>query len=167
MVHISAHPFYHYHLASAFTPNVQLAGPYCTINMAQHATEDDSYRKAHAVSLFVFSFLATVAVVLRIWGRKIQQQALMLNDYLTALGLVSRNDDFCMVKVDYNDRLSLWLRLVLMSTVFTPFAASSFLGTYISFPAPGCCFPFEWKSTTQSEDIKLSLQVETSSLEKE
>lgn len=51
--------------------------------------EDDSLQKVHIFLLFVFSILAAIAVGLRIWSRKIQQQTLMVNDYLTVLGLVS------------------------------------------------------------------------------
>jgi len=57
--------------------------------MGVYLTEDGSYKKAHVFSLFVFAFLAIIAVALRIWGRKIQKQALMLSDYLIVLGLVS------------------------------------------------------------------------------
>lgn len=48
-----------------------------------------SYEVAHVVTLLVFTFLATVAVALRFWARRIQKQALALNDYLIVLGLVS------------------------------------------------------------------------------
>ena len=43
----------------------------------------------HFYLLIVFSSLAIVAVMLRLWARRIQTQAFSLPDYLTVLGLVS------------------------------------------------------------------------------
>ena len=45
---------------------------------------------AHIVTLLVFTFLATVAVALRSWARRVQKQAFALNDYIIFLGLVSK-----------------------------------------------------------------------------
>ena len=48
-----------------------------------------SYELPHFITIVVFTLLATVTVVLRLWARRIQKQALALNDYLIVLGLVS------------------------------------------------------------------------------
>ena len=47
------------------------------------------YSVLHFILLIVFSGLATTAVVLRFWARKIQKQAFALHDYFAMLGLVS------------------------------------------------------------------------------
>ena len=48
-----------------------------------------SYEFTYVITLLVFTLLATVTVALRLWARRIQKQALALNDYLIILGLVS------------------------------------------------------------------------------
>lgn len=57
-----------------------------------YAPEEMQYHLAHFILLVVFSGIATTAVVLRAWARKIQNQALALHDYLTLLGLVSKTN---------------------------------------------------------------------------
>ena len=42
----------------------------------------------HVAVLSVFSFLALVAVIFRLWGRKIQRNVWEANDYLVIVGLV-------------------------------------------------------------------------------
>ena len=41
-----------------------------------------------SVLLIVFSIIATLAVVLRLWARRIKKARFQLNDYLIVLGLV-------------------------------------------------------------------------------
>ena len=48
----------------------------------------DPTRVTHVVVLSVFCFLAIVAVIFRLWARKIQQHVLEANDYLVIVGLV-------------------------------------------------------------------------------
>ena len=50
------------------------------------------YQLAHAITLIVVSIFAMIAVILRLWSRRMKKQALMLNDYLIILGLVSSNE---------------------------------------------------------------------------
>ena len=47
-----------------------------------------TYAAEHIVILIVFLSLATSAVGLRIWARRIQKVSLALNDYLILAGLV-------------------------------------------------------------------------------
>ena len=54
----------------------------------------------HFSLLIVFSALAIIAVMLRLWAQRIQHKAISLPDYLIVLGLVS----FC----ENNDELSLF-----------------------------------------------------------
>ena len=49
---------------------------------------DDSTRVMHVVVMTVFCFIAVVAVLFRLWARKIQRFRLELNDYLCIAGLV-------------------------------------------------------------------------------
>lgn len=49
---------------------------------------DDPTRIAHIIVLSVFSFLALLAVILRLWARKIQRMRLDLSDYLIIAALV-------------------------------------------------------------------------------
>ena len=56
--------------------------------MAQ-SVEQSSSRVTHVVVLSVFSFFALVAVIFRLWARKVQRSRLELNDYLCVTGLVS------------------------------------------------------------------------------
>lgn len=42
------------------------------------------------VLLIVFSIIATLAVALRLWARRIQKARFQLNDYLIVLGLVGK-----------------------------------------------------------------------------
>ena len=51
------------------------------------------YSTLHFSLLTVFSALAIVAVILRLWARKIQSLAFSLADYLTVLGLVGLRQD--------------------------------------------------------------------------
>lgn len=53
-----------------------------------HVPEEMQYHLAHFILLVVSSGFATTAVVLRLWARKLQKQALALHDYLTVLGLI-------------------------------------------------------------------------------
>ena len=55
-----------------------------------YAPKEMPYHLAHFIILVVFSGFATTAVVLRFWARKIQNQVLAIHDYLTLLGLVSK-----------------------------------------------------------------------------
>lgn len=48
----------------------------------------DSTRVMHVSVLLVFSFVAFVSVVFRLWARKIQRIRLELNDYICVVGLV-------------------------------------------------------------------------------
>ena len=56
---------------------------------AGYVPEEMQYHFLHFVILVVFSSLATIVVMLRIWARKIQRQPLALSDYVLVLGLVS------------------------------------------------------------------------------
>ena len=49
---------------------------------------DDSARVSHVAVVAVFSFIATVALILRLWARKIQRVTLDWSDYLVIMGLV-------------------------------------------------------------------------------
>lgn len=51
------------------------------------------YSFLHFPLLIVFSALAIIAVILRLWARRIQSQAFSLPDYLTVLGLVSLREN--------------------------------------------------------------------------
>lgn len=57
-----------------------------------YAPEEMKSHLAHFIMLVVFSGFATTAVILRFWARKIQNQVLALHDYLTLLGLVSKQN---------------------------------------------------------------------------
>ena len=48
----------------------------------------DPTRVMHVAVLSVFSFLALVAVILRLWARKIRRKEWEANDYLIIVGLV-------------------------------------------------------------------------------
>lgn len=47
-----------------------------------------SYYIKHVIIISVFSGLASVAVIFRLWARRIQKMSLELNDYLIVFGLV-------------------------------------------------------------------------------
>ena len=49
---------------------------------------DDYTRLMHVVVLSIFSFLALVAVIFRLWSRKIQRMRGGLNDCLCTIGFV-------------------------------------------------------------------------------
>ena len=51
------------------------------------------YSTLHFSLLTVFSGLAIVAVILRLWAQRIQRPAFSLSDYLTVLGLVSLREN--------------------------------------------------------------------------
>lgn len=57
-------------------------------NMMPQSFSDNSTRVAHVVVIAIFSFFAVLALILRLWARKIQRVALELSDYLLVLGLV-------------------------------------------------------------------------------
>ncbi len=48
------------------------------------------YLYFQSVLLIVFSSIATLAVALRLWARRIQKARFQLNDYLIVLGLVGK-----------------------------------------------------------------------------
>ena len=56
--------------------------------MTPQSFSDDSTRVAHVVVIAVFAFFAVLALILRLWARKIQRVALELSDYLLIVGLV-------------------------------------------------------------------------------
>lgn len=56
--------------------------------MAPIAFSHDPTRVMHVVILSVFSFLALVAVIFRLWARKILHNTWEANDYLIIVGLV-------------------------------------------------------------------------------
>lgn len=56
--------------------------------MAPTPFSQDPTRVAHVVVLSVFSFLALVAVIFRLWARKIQRNTWESNDYLIVVGLI-------------------------------------------------------------------------------
>ena len=56
--------------------------------MEQTPFSQDPTRVVHVAILSVFSFLALVAVILRLWARKIQRHKWEANDYLIIVGLV-------------------------------------------------------------------------------
>ena len=47
-----------------------------------------AYYIKHVTVISIFSALASVAVILRVWARRIQRMSLELNDYLIVFGLV-------------------------------------------------------------------------------
>ena len=53
----------------------------------------DPTRVTHVVVLSVFSFLAIIAVIFRLWARKIQRNTWEANDYLVIVGLVCVGPD--------------------------------------------------------------------------
>lgn len=57
--------------------------------MATTAFEDDPTRVLHVALFSIFSFFAVLAVILRLWSRKVQRHAWDWSDYLIILGLVS------------------------------------------------------------------------------
>ena len=60
----------------------------CLSNMSSGSFSDDPTRVAHVVVIAVFSFLAVLAVILRLWARRIQRMRLDLSDYLIIVALV-------------------------------------------------------------------------------
>lgn len=56
--------------------------------MSDNQSLGAGYYIEHVTIISVFSALASVAVILRFWARKIQRMSLELNDYLIVLGLV-------------------------------------------------------------------------------
>lgn len=55
---------------------------------------EDPTRIMHIIVLSIFSFLAVVAVVFRLWARKIQRNIWELSDYLVIVGLVGVTPDW-------------------------------------------------------------------------
>ena len=60
--------------------------PSATLGYKPTEMEDSTI---HFTLLVVFSCLAIIAVILRLWARKIQTKAFSISDYLIVLGLVS------------------------------------------------------------------------------
>ena len=60
----------------------------CLPNMTSGSFSDDPTRVAHVAVIAVFSFLAVLAVILRLWARRIQRMHLDLSDYLIIVALV-------------------------------------------------------------------------------
>ena len=56
--------------------------------MAPTPFSQDPTRVMHVAVLSVFSFVALVAVVLRLWARKLNKNVWEANDYLVIVGLV-------------------------------------------------------------------------------
>ena len=56
--------------------------------MSHNQSLGSSYYVEHVTIISVFTVLASVAVVLRFWARKIQKMSLELNDFLIVLALV-------------------------------------------------------------------------------
>ena len=56
--------------------------------MSEHQALGPAYYTRHITVIAVFSAVASVAVGLRFWARKIQNMPLELSDYLIVLGLV-------------------------------------------------------------------------------
>ena len=56
--------------------------------MAPTPFSHDPTRVMHVVILSVFSFLALIAVIFRLWARKIQKKVWEANDHLIIFGLV-------------------------------------------------------------------------------
>ena len=48
----------------------------------------DPTRVTHVAVLSIFSFFALVAVIFRLWARRVQRSRLEVNDYLCIVGLV-------------------------------------------------------------------------------
>lgn len=67
--------------------------------MAPTPFSRDPTRVTHVVVLSVFSFLAVVAVIFRLWARKIQRNIWEVNDYLVIVGLVGVAPDWKLKKV--------------------------------------------------------------------
>lgn len=61
--------------------------------MAPTAFGDDPTRVTHVIILSVFSVLALVAVIFRLWARKIQRHIWELSDYLIIVALVGSTPD--------------------------------------------------------------------------
>lgn len=59
----------------------------------------DYLRTPHGIVVLVFSAVATLAVALRIWARRIQKLRLELNDYCVVAGLVSKTLPFKILAV--------------------------------------------------------------------
>ena len=53
-----------------------------------------AFSDVRSVLLLIFSIIATLAVVLRFWARRIQKIRLELNDYMIVLGLVGELSPF-------------------------------------------------------------------------
>ena len=56
--------------------------------MALPEFKDDPTRVMHVAVISVFSFFALLAVILRLWARKIQKNVWEVSDYLIVAGLV-------------------------------------------------------------------------------
>ena len=56
--------------------------------MAPTPFSQDPTRIMHVAVLSVFSFIALLAVILRLWARKLSKNVWEANDYLIILGLV-------------------------------------------------------------------------------
>lgn len=61
--------------------------------MAPTSFSHDPTRVMHVAVLSVFSFLALVAVIFRLWARKIQKNTWEANDYLIIVGSVGLGPD--------------------------------------------------------------------------
>jgi len=61
--------------------------------MASTAFRNDPTRVTHIIILSIFSFLALIAVIFRLWAGKIQRRIWELSDYLIVVGLVGSTSD--------------------------------------------------------------------------
>lgn len=66
----------------------------------------------HAMLIIIFSFFACIAVLLRLWARRIQHLALTLSDYVIVLGLVSDSNADELECVINTSSFSHWLNRV-------------------------------------------------------
>ena len=56
--------------------------------MAPTPFSQDPTRVMHVIILSVFSFVALISVIFRLWARKLQKNIWEANDYLVIVGLV-------------------------------------------------------------------------------
>ena len=66
--------------------------------------QEMQYHPVHFALLVGFSGIATTAMILRLWARKVLKQTFKLHDYLIVLGLVRNTQSIvdwpCLLKMD-------------------------------------------------------------------
>ena len=99
--------------------------------MTSQSWSEDSTRVAHVAVLAVFSFLALLAVILRLWARRIQKNIWELSDYLVIVGLV-RNEPVIFLRY-LSDSKQIWSIAEAVFTIHCEFPIQSWTWRRIGF----------------------------------